>query len=488
MGKPTGFKEFTREMPARRPVALRVSDYNDCYTPMPEDKLRTQGARCMDCGVPYCNNGCPLGNLIPTWNDLVYHGRFQDALNALHKTNNFPEFTGAICPAPCEESCTLNIWKTPVTIKLIEWNIVDRGWREGWIKPQPPARRTGKKVAVIGSGPAGLACAAQLNKAGHLVTVFERANRVGGLLTYGIPNFKLEKWVVDRRVKLLEDEGIHFVTNAHVGQNVALDDLRKEFDAIVLAMGATQARDLNVAGRELKGIHGAMEFLPLATMKVLGDAVEPISAKDKHVVVIGGGDTGADCVGTSVRHGAKSVKQLELLPRPPEGTNPDTPWPLWPMILRSSTSHEEAANSLNDGQEIRSWSINTKKFTGKDGVVTTLHGIQLEWSKSPDGRMAMKEVPGTEFEMPCDLCLLAMGFVGPEKPGLIEQLGVKLDPRGNVAADADYMTSVPGVFTAGDARRGQSLVVWALSEGRCAAHKVDAYLMGKSDLPFLRLF
>ncbi|MFT3789254.1 MAG: glutamate synthase subunit beta [Tepidisphaeraceae bacterium] len=489
MGKPTGFKEFVREMPARRPVSLRVADYADCYTPMPEDKLRTQGARCMDCGVPYCNNGCPLGNLIPTWNDLVYHGKFKDALNALHKTNNFPEFTGQICPAPCEESCTLNIWKTPVTIKLIEYNIVDHGWKNGWITPQPPAKRTGKKVAVIGSGPAGLAAAAQLNKAGHLVTVFERADRIGGLLTYGIPNFKLEKWIVERRVKLLEEEGIKFVTKANVGVNVAVEDLRKEFDAILLCLGSTAPRDLSVPGRDLKGIYPAMDFLPQATKSVLGDKVEnQISAKGKHVVVIGGGDTGADCVGTSVRQGAKSVRQLELMPKPPEGGNPDTPWPLWPMILRSSTSHEEAASTLNNGGEVREWSINTKKFEGTGGVVKKLQAVKLEWSKSADGRLSMKEVAGSEFDMDCDLCLLAMGFVGPEKPGLIEQLGVKLDPRGNVQVDPNYMSTVPGVFAAGDARRGQSLVVWALSEGRCAAHKVDAYLMGKSDLPFLKLF
>lgn len=491
MGKPTGFKEFVREMPKRRPVALRIADYKDCYTPMPEDKLRTQGARCMDCGVPYCNNGCPLGNLIPTWNDHVYHGKFKEALQALHKTNNFPEFTGQICPAPCEESCTLNLWKNPVTIKLIEYNIVERGWKEGWITPQPPTKRTGKKVAVIGSGPAGLACAAQLNKAGHSVTVFERADRIGGLLTYGIPNFKLEKWIVERRVQLMKDEGIEFVTKAHIGVDagITIDQLRKDFDAIALCLGATHSRDLNVPGRELDGIHAAMEFLPQATATVLGDKLaKQITAKDKHVVVIGGGDTGSDCVGTSVRQGAKSVTQLELMPKPPESDNPDTPWPLWPLIMRTSTSHEEASGALAGGQEIRKWSINTDKFTGADGKVKKLHAVKLEWKKGPDGRMAMEKIAGSEFELDCDLCLLAMGFVGPEKKGLVEQLGVKLDPRGNVQVDANYMSSLPGVFAAGDARRGQSLVVWAISEGRCAAHGIDAYLMGKSDLPYLKLF
>jgi glutamate synthase (NADPH) small chain len=489
MGKPTGFKEFVREMPTRRSVDLRVLDYSDVYNAMPEDKLRTQGARCMDCGVPYCNNGCPLGNIIPEFNDFVYRGRFKEALDVLLKTNNFPEFTGQVCPAPCEEACTLNIWKTPVTIKLIEWNIIDHAFRNGWMTPKPPATRTGKKVAVIGSGPAGLAAAAQLNKAGHWVTVYERADRIGGLLTYGIPNFKLEKWVVDRRVKLMEAEGIKFVTNANVGFNVKVDDLKKEFDAICICIGATAPRDLPVPGRELSGVHFAMDFLPQQTKKVLGDTVDgQISAKGKHVVVIGGGDTGADCVGTSVRQGAASVKQIELLPKPPADRTIDMPWPYWPMTLRVSTSHEEAAGTLNNNQEIRDWSINTKKFTGENGVVKKLHGVRLEWTKGADGRFNMTEVAGSEFELDCDLCLLAMGFVGPEKGGIIDQLGLKLDPRGNIIVNENYETSTDGVFAAGDTRRGQSLVVWALSEGRCAAAKIDQFLMGKTDLPYLKLF
>ncbi len=489
MGKPTGFKEYVRELPTRRSVDLRVLDYQDVYNPMPQDKLRTQGARCMDCGIPYCNNGCPLGNIIPEFNDFVYRGRMKEALDVLLKTNNFPEFTGQVCPAPCEEACTLNIWKTPVTIKLIEWNIIDHAWKNGWMKPNPPATRTGKKVAVIGSGPAGLSAAAQLNKAGHLVTVYERADRVGGLLTYGIPNFKLEKSVVERRVKLMEAEGITFVTNANVGQNIKVSDLRTQFDAICICIGATAPRDLPVPGRELAGVHYAMDFLPQQTKKVLGDEVaSQISAKGKHVVVIGGGDTGADCVGTSVRQGAASVKQIELLPKPPGDRTPEMPWPYWPMTLRSSSSHEEAAGKLNHNEEIRDWSINTKQFTGDKGVVKTLHGVRLEWTKGADGRFNMTEVKGSEFELDCDLCLLAMGFLGPEKGGLIDQFGVKLDGRGNIVVNENYESSVDGVFAAGDTRRGQSLVVWAMSEGRCAAAKIDQFLMGKTDLPYLKLF
>ena len=490
MGKPTGFKEFVREMPPRRAVELRVADFHDCYTEMPEPKLRTQAARCMDCGVPYCNNGCPLGNIIPDFNDLVYKGRWREALETLLKTNNFPEFTGQVCPAPCEEACTLNIWKTPVTIKLIEWNIIDHAFKQGWMTPNPPTTRTGKKVAVIGSGPAGLAAAAQLNKAGHLVTVFERADRIGGLLTYGIPSFKLEKSIVDRRIRLMEAEGIKFVTKANVGFDVKIDQLRREFDAICLCCGATKARDLGVPGRELKGIHLAMDYLPQQTKRVLGDDVpDMITAKDKHVIVIGGGDTGSDCVGTAVRQGAKSVRQLELLPKPPPDRTIDMPWPYWPMILRTSTSHEEASHTLNADRDIRDWSVNTKSFSGDSaGNVRKLHGVRLEWVKGADGRMNMQEVPGSEFELDCDLCLLAMGFLGPEKPGVIEQLGLKLNPRGNILVDEDYMSSVEGIFAAGDNRRGQSLVVWAISEGRCAAHAIDKFLMGASDLPFLKLF
>jgi glutamate synthase (NADPH/NADH) small chain len=489
MGKPTGFKEISRELPKRRPVELRILDWEEIYHDFPEDKLRAQGARCMDCGIPFCNNGCPLGNIIPEWNDLVYKNRWRDALEMLFKTNNFPEFTGRICPAPCEEACVLGINEKPVTIKLIEQNIIDRAFAEGWVTPRPPQKRTGKRAAVIGSGPAGLAAAAQLNRAGHGVTVFERADRVGGLLMYGIPNFKLDKKVVERRVKLMEAEGITFKTSANVGDNVKVEDLRRDFDAIVLCGGATAARDLKVPGRELKGIYKAMDYLPLQNKRNLGDPIPDeqfISAKDKHVIILGGGDTGADCLGTAQRQGAKSIKQFELLPRPPESRTAEMPWPYWPMIYRVSSAHEEAAWQW--GEDVRDYSINTKSFSGEDGVVKKLHGIRLEWSKGADGRYAMKEVPGSEFELDCDLCLLAMGFVSPEHPGPIQQLNLRLDSRGNVAVDENYMSSVPGVFAAGDMRRGQSLVVWAISEGRCAAHGVDKYLMGRSELPYLKLF
>src|SRR5688500_12986961 len=498
MGKPNGFREIPRELPKRRPVELRVLDWNEIYHPLPDDKLRQQGARCMDCGIPFCHNGCPLGNIIPEWNDLIYRDRWRDALDMLFKTNNFPEFTGRICPAPCEEACVLSINEKPVTIKLIEQNIIDHAWDEGWVKPQPPERRTGKKVAVVGSGPSGLACAAQLNKAGHWVTVFERADRVGGLLMYGIPNFKLEKHVVDRRVKLMEAEGITFKTNANVGVNVKVEDLRRDFDAIVLCGGATEARELKVPGRELRGIYKAMDYLPLANKACLRDECpqdEFITARDKHVIILGGGDTGADCLGTALRQGCKSVKQFELLPRPPEQRSESDlregkiqPWPYWPMIFRTSSAHEEAVQFA--GQDIRDFSINTKSFSGDEhGNVKKLHGVRLEWNKDPgSGRWNMKEIPGSEFELDCDLCLLAMGFVGPEKPGAISELGLKLDGRGNVQVDENYMSSVPGVFAAGDMRRGQSLVVWAISEGRQAARGVDGFLMGRSDLPYMKLF
>lgn len=494
MGKPTGFKEFTRETPTRRPVQLRVLDWNEIYVDFSDDKLRAQAARCMDCGVPYCNNGCPLGNIIPEWNDLVYRNRWEEAYYTLAKTNNFPEFTGRICPAPCEEACVLSINDRPVTIKNIEQTIIEHAFKNGWVKPQPPATRTGKKVAVIGSGPAGLGAAAQLNKAGHLVTVFERADRIGGLLTYGIPQFKLEKSVVDRRVKLMEAEGIKFVVNANVGGNIKVDDLRRDFDAIVLTSGSTRPRDLNVPGRDLKGIHFAMDYLPQANKSALGDTVkEQIDAKGKHVIILGGGDTGADCLGTSIRQGAASVKQFELLPRPADARSDDgvsagdvAPWPYWPMVYRTSSAHEEAAQIA--GADIRDFAINTKMFKGENGVVKKLVGVRLEWTKDATGRPSMKEIPGSEFELDCDLCFLAMGFVGPETPGPIEQLGLKLDQRGNVIVDQNYQTSVPGVFAAGDCRRGQSLVVWAISEGRCAAAGVDQVLMGKTDLPKLKLF
>jgi glutamate synthase (NADPH/NADH) small chain len=407
----------------------------------------------------------------------------------LFKTNNCPEFTGRVCPAPCEEACVLGINETPVAIKLVEQNIIDRAFAEGWVKPRPPEKRTGKTVAIVGSGPAGLAAAAQLNKAGHTVTVFERADRIGGLLMYGIPNFKLEKKVVERRVRLMEEEGIIFKANANVGQDVKIEDLRRDFDVIVLCGGATEARDLKVPGRELKGIHKAMDYLPLQNKRNLGDAIaehEFISAKDKNVIILGGGDTGADCLGTAQRQGARSIKQFELLPRPPEARTSDMPWPNWPMIYRTSSAHEEAAWGY--GGDVRDFSINTKSFSGENGVVNMLQAVRLEWSKGTNGRYAMTEVAGSDFELDCDLCLLALGFIHPEHPGPIQQLGLKLDGRGNVIVDDNYMTSMPGVFSAGDMRRGQSLIVWAISEGRCAAHGVDQYLMGRSELPYLKLF
>ncbi len=489
MGKPTGFKEIARETPKRKPVPLRLKDWNEIYEPMADQKLAEQGARCMDCGIPFCNNGCPLGNIIPEWNDLVYKNRWRDALDMLFKTNNFPEFTGRVCPAPCEEACVLGINEKPVTIKLIEQNIIDHAWDNGWIKAQPPETRTGKKVAVVGSGPAGLAAAAQLNKAGHTVTVFERADRIGGLLMYGIPNFKLEKRFVDRRVDLMKEEGIEFKVNANVGIDIKMDDLRRDFDAIVLCGGSTKSRDIAVVGRELSGIHMAMDYLPLSNKRNLGDDIPDeqfISAEGKNVIILGGGDTGADCLGTATRQGAKSVKQFEIMPRPPENRTASMPWPYWPFIFRTSSAHEEA-NEISGG-EIRDFSINTKHFTGENGVVKKLHGIRLEWEKSSEGKMQMKETLGSEFELDCDLCLLALGFVHPEHPGPIQQLGLKLDGRGNVQVNEDYMSSVPGVFAAGDIRRGQSLVVWAISEGRQAARCVDTFLMGKSDLPALKLF
>ncbi|HYO09938.1 MAG TPA: glutamate synthase subunit beta [Tepidisphaeraceae bacterium] len=494
MGKPTGFKEIPRELPKRRPVELRILDWNEIYNPVPDDKLRAQGARCMDCGIPFCHQGCPLGNIIPEWNDLVYKNRWREAIDMLHKTNNFPEFTGRVCPAPCEEACTLNINERPVTIKNIENEIIEHAFANGWVKAEPPKVRTGKKVAVIGSGPAGLAAAAQLNKAGHLVTVFERADRVGGLLVYGIPNFKLEKRFIERRLKIMEAEGITFKTNANVGVNVKVEELRADFDAIILCGGATAARDLSVPGRELKGVHFAMEYLPQQNKANLGDAVpEQIDAKGKNVIILGGGDTGADCLGTAIRQGCRSVHQFELLPKPPDSRQASgvQPWPYWPMIYRTSSAHEEAINAVCGGSDCRDFSINTKAFSGdENGVLKKLHGIRLEWNKDPaTGRYGMKEIAGSEFELDADLVFLAMGFVGPEKKGAIEALNLKLDPRGNVVADENYMTSVPGVFAAGDMRRGQSLVVWAISEGRQAARGVDEFLMGRSDLgPALKLF
>jgi glutamate synthase (NADPH/NADH) small chain len=478
MGKITGFLEIERELPARRPVPERLKDWRELEGKLPEDKLQLQGARCMDCGIPFCHKGCPLGNIIPDWNDLVYRGRWRPAIDRLHSTNNFPEFTGRVCPAPCEEACVLKINNDPVTIKQIEKQIVDHAWKEGWIQPHLPPARTGKSVAVVGSGPAGLAVAQQLARAGHLVTLFERDDRIGGLLRYGIPDFKMEKHLVDRRMTQMQAEGVTFRPKTNVGVDYPVDRLRTEFDAVVLSGGATQARDLPVPGRELKGIHFAMEFLPQQNKVVAGDTIpNQITATGKRVIILGGGDTGSDCLGTSNRQGATSVHQFELLPQPPESrTNGVAPWPFWPMILRTSSSHEEGV--------VRDWSINTKSFSGDaQGNVKQLHGVRLEWAPGPDGRMNMKEVPGSELTLDCDLVLLALGFLGPEKPGLLTDLGVKLDARGNVEADARYMSSVPGVFACGDLRRGQSLVVWAIWEGRECARGVDAFLMGRSDLP-----
>jgi len=472
MGKITGFLEYTREVPERRPPAERIKDWFEIYNPFPESNIRNQGARCMDCGVPFCHTGCPVNNIIPDWNDLVYHGRWQDAMRVLHSTNNFPEFTGRICPAPCEASCVLGINEPPVTIKNIEKTIVDRAWDEGWIVPEVAPVKTGKRVAVVGSGPAGLAAAQQLARVGHAVTVFEKADRIGGLLRYGIPNFKMEKHLIDRRVEQMRAEGVEFVVNAHIGVNVNISDLREDFHAIVLAVGAEQPRDLKVPGRELKGIHYAMEFLPQSNRVCEGDKVpNQILATGKRVVIIGGGDTGADCLGTSHRQGASHITQLELLPKPPEERAPETPWPMWPMQLRVESSHEEGG--------FRDWSVSSVAFSGDaKGHVKRLHAVRV----GPAPKFETQK--GSEFDLDVDLVLLAMGFTGPVKNGMLEELGVALDARGNVIADPEtWMTSVPGVFAAGDTRRGQSLVVWAIAEGRKAARGVDEFLMGSSSLP-----
>ncbi|MGH9451155.1 MAG: glutamate synthase subunit beta [Terriglobia bacterium] len=473
MGKITGFKEFACETPSRRPVAERVNDFFEVYQPFPEDRVRTQAARCMDCGIPFCHTGCPVTNIIPDWNDLVYQDRWKDALRILHSTNNFPEFTGRICPAPCEAACVLGINEPPVAIKLIEKTIVERGFAEGWIVPEPPAARTGKRVAIVGSGPAGLAAAQQLNRAGHDVTVFEKSDRVGGLLRYGIPDFKLEKNIVDRRLEQMIAEAVRFETRAHVGVNVPLEDVRRDYDAVLLAGGAEQPRDLEVPGRELRGIHFAMEFLPQQNKRNAGDSVNcQILATGKNVVIIGGGDTGADCLGTTHRQKPKSVQQFEIMPTPPVERSPLTPWPLWPLQLRVESSHEEGG--------LRRWAVNTTKFTGDEaGSVKRLHGVCV----GPPPKF--EAIPGSEFALEAELVLLAMGFTGPVKDGMIAQLaiaGLKLDPRGNVATDENYMSSLAGVFAAGDIRRGQSLVVWAISEGRKAARSIDIHLMGTTRL------
>jgi glutamate synthase (NADPH/NADH) small chain len=478
MGKPTGFIEVVRKKPPMRPVAERIHDWREVYLPYPEPALRDQAARCMDCGIPFCHQGCPLGNLIPDWNDFLYRGRWQAALERLHATNNFPEFTGRLCPAPCEGSCVLGINTDPVTIKSIEVSIIDRAFDEGWVTTRPPASRTNRPVAVVGSGPAGLAAADQLNRAGHRVTVFERADRIGGLLRYGIPEFKLEKRVLDRRLSLMREEGVTFRTGVHIGVHVPVDELRRDFDAIVLAGGSTSPRDLPVPGRELEGIHFAMEYLTAQNRRCEEDGIagsSPITAKDKHVIIIGGGDTGADCLGTAHRQGATSVHQLELLPRPPDSRAPNNPWPNWPNIFRVSSAHEEGGERL--------YSISTERFSGDaHGRVTTLHASEVKMVNRND-RMVVEAVPGSEFELKADLVLLAMGFLGPERPGMLEQLGVRMTERGTVWRDDQWMTSVAGVFTAGDMQRGQSLIVWAMADGRSCARGVDAYLMGRSELP-----
>ncbi len=484
MGKVTGFMEIDRDHYPERPVEERVRDYKEIYREFPVPRLRSQGARCMDCGIPFCHQGCPLGNLIPDWNDLVYKDLWRDAIERLHATNNFPEFTGLLCPAPCEGSCVLGINDDPVTIKYIELNIVERAWKEGWIKALPPQKKTGKKVAVIGSGPAGMACAQQLARVGHTVTLFERSDRIGGLLRYGIPDFKMEKWRIDKRLTQMEEEGVIFKTNAHVGENVSGEALRKDFDSSALCGGAGQARDLEVPGRDLQGVHFAVDYLTQENKSNAGDKVEgQISAKGKHVIILGGGDTGADCLGTAVRQGARMIHQLELMARPPLGRADNNPWPQWPMIFRTSPAHEEA-KKVYGGEDVRDYSILTKRLSGENGVLKKLHAVRLEWvSSNNGGPPKMQEVAGSEFEIEVDLLLLAMGFLGPEKPGMIQQLGVDLDRRGNVVADPNYMTSVTGVFAAGDMRRGQSLIVWAIAEGRKCARGIDEFLMGESELP-----
>ena len=486
MGEPRGFMKYERTIAGKEPAQERLKHFNEFLTILPTEELVRQGARCMDCGVPFCHTGCPLGNIIPDFNDLVYRNQWHEASQRLHATNNFPEFTGRVCPAPCEAACVLGINEDPVAIKQLEMAIADRAFDEGWVVAEPPADRSGKRVAVVGSGPAGLAAAQQLNRAGHLVTVFERSDRPGGLMMYGIPDFKLEKWRVWRRIRQMEEEGIEFRCGVNVGKDIPAESLTVEYDAVVLSGGATLGRDLPIPGRDLKGVHFAMDFLPQQNKRNAGDAVNgQIVASGKHVIVIGGGDTGSDCDGTSNRQGAASLTQFELLPKPPDvGSYPrrterpsHTPWPQWPIILRTSSSHEEGCG--------REWGILTKEFLGDEhGHLRALRSVRIEWyTDAANGQQKFRELPDSEQEWPCQLALLAMGFVGPEKQGLVADLGLELDPRGNVKAGSDYKTSRDGVFAAGDMRRGQSLVVWAIHEGREAARCVDLWLMGQTNLP-----
>ena len=493
MGKPTGFIEYLRELPLDRTATERIRDWHEFHRHLDETKLREQGARCMDCGIPFCHtgsilngmaSGCPVNNLIPEWNDLVYRGLWREALERLHKTNNFPEFTGRVCPAPCEGACVLGINAPPVTIKNIECAIIDKGFEEGWVQPEPPARRTGKRVAVVGSGPAGLACAAQLNKAGHEVTVFERGDRIGGLLLYGIPNMKLDKSLVQRRVDLLAAEGVAFRPNTEIGKDIPADRLVRDYDAVVLCTGATKPRDLPIEGRDLQGIHFAMEFLQANTKSLLDSDLSDghyISAAGKDVIVLGGGDTGTDCVGTSMRHGCRSLVQLEILPKPPQDRAPDNPWPQWPKIYRLDYGQEEALTVF--GSDPRVYGTTVKRFVGDEaGCVKEVHTVQIEWAQE-NGRYVPKEVSGSEKVTSAQIVLLALGFLGPEDAA-IEQIGIERDARSNAkAAFEKYQTTVPNVFAAGDARRGQSLIVWAIREGRGAARECDRFLMGETDLP-----
>ena len=479
MGKSTGFMEFQRRTPEKRAIAERLRDSKELYNTWPEKDIKDQGARCMNCAVPFCHTGCPLGNLIPEWNHLVYTGQWESALVRLHSTNNFPEFTGRICPAPCEPACVLSINQDPVTIEYIEKAIVDKGFEEGWIKPEPPKTRTGKNVAVIGSGPAGLAASQQLNRAGHTVTLFERDEYIGGLLRLGIPDFKLDKNIVQRRVDLMAEEGVIFKPNTEVGVDISVEDINKEFDAICITIGACEPRELPVAGRDLYGVHLAMDYLPQQNRRIAGDKIDPsesISAEGKRVVILGGGDTGADCLGTAHRQGAEIVYQLELLPKPPETRGSNNPWPQWPLILRTSSAHEEGGS--------RDYNILTKGFSGSQGKVERLDAVRVEWGKPDEsGRPVMSEIPDSAFSIEVDLVLLAMGFIHPEHEGLIKDLGIDLDDRGNISTNSDRMTSIPGIFAGGDSVRGASLVVWAIAEGRQAAHGIDKCLSGQSNLP-----